>query len=95
MRKTILLVAMLGVLALGWNAVYAVFMPELAGKELAGSAVGLGFTLLQIGTVGGPPLFGYIVDVTGDYRWGWRALALLVALGTALLLPVNESRHQK
>ncbi len=89
-----LLAAALGVLTLGWNAVYTIFMPELAGKELAGSAVGLGFTLLQIGSVVGSPVFGYIVDVTGDYRWGWWALALSVAVGTALLPLVKEARHR-
>ncbi len=89
-----LLAAVLGVLVLGWNAVYTIFMPELAGKELAGSAVGLGFTIVQIGSVLGPPLFGYIVDVTGDYRWGWRALALGVAVGTGLLPLVKESRKR-
>lgn len=86
--------ATLGVLVLGWHAVHTIFMPELAGKELAGSAVGLGFTIMQVGSVVGPPVFGYIVDVTGDYRWGWRALGLIVALGTVLLLPVKEARKK-
>jgi MFS transporter, ACS family, hexuronate transporter len=89
------LVFLLGLLTLGWHGVYTLLMPELAGRDQAAGAVGLGYTILQVGTFAGAPLFGLIVDLSGDYRWAWRALALAAAVGTALLLPVRERTGEK
>ena len=90
-RRTLVLLAVgLGLTLLGWQAVYAVLLPELSGRQLAGSAIGVGYTLVQIGAVVGPPLFGRIVDATGDYRLAWRALSLSVAAGIPLMLLVKE-----
>ncbi len=83
----------LGALVLGWQAIFSVLLPELSGRDLAASAVGLGHAWVQIGVVAGPPLFGRIVDVSGSYRWAWSLLGLLVATGAPLLLLVKEGRN--
>ena len=83
----------LGGSVLGWQAIFSVLLPELSGRELAASAVGLGHSLVQIGVVAGPPLFGRIVDMSGSYRWAWSLLGLMVAAGAPLLLLVKEGRN--
>ena len=88
--KMALLAVGLGMLLSGWHAVYSVLLPELSGPALASSAVGLGYGIVEIGSLMAPPLFGYIVDVTGGYRWAWSFVALVVAIATPLLLRVRE-----
>lgn len=83
-----------GLVGIGWNGVQHALLAELAGRESAGTAVGLGLAVSALGVILGPPLFGLVVDRFGDYRWGWYSLAAGMALALALLAPVKESRRR-
>jgi predicted MFS family arabinose efflux permease len=55
--------------------------------EAGQSGAALGYSLMgtSIGGVVGPPIFGAVVDYTGDLADGWITTAVFVALGTALV----------
>jgi MFS transporter, ACS family, hexuronate transporter len=65
----------LGLTSLGWNAVYLTRVGELAGRNMAGTATGISFVITNLGAILGPPLFGYLVDLTGGYRLSWMFTA--------------------
>jgi MFS transporter, ACS family, hexuronate transporter len=73
-----------GVTAVGWNGLYHALVVETAGRTQSAMAVGFCMTLSQVGTVAGPPLFGFIVDQAGSYQPAWLCLSLL-SLGGALV----------
>jgi len=43
-----------------------------------------------VGSLGGPPLFGYLMDHTGSYRIAWLAAALAVLVGLMATLALRE-----
>jgi predicted MFS family arabinose efflux permease len=50
---------------------------------------------MSIGGVVGPPIFGAVVDYTGDLADGWITSAVLVALGALMVaLTVRERRRE-
>ncbi|MBI4621363.1 MAG: MFS transporter [Desulfobacterales bacterium] len=73
---------LMGVTFIGWNAVLITLAAELAGKELAGSIMGILVTIAWIGIIIGPPVFGYIADSFG-YYWSWLLIAVLALLSAA------------
>ncbi|MHB8993133.1 MAG: MFS transporter [Chloroflexota bacterium] len=77
--------------ALGWNGLYHALIVETAGQKHAAMGVGLCMTLTQAGTVGGPPLFGLVVDLTGSYQTAWLCLSCL-SIGGALLGTLYSGR---
>ncbi|MGH2316427.1 MFS transporter [Planococcus sp. SE5232] len=70
----------------GFNGIWMNAATELVPIEQAGIASGFSLTLGSWGVIIGPPLFGYIVDVTGAFTFGWLFLALMLAAVIALLL---------
>jgi len=77
-----LVVFLFGFCAIGWNGLYMALLGEIAGKEATGTATGVSLVFTSGGTMGGPPLFGYLVDRTGSYTMAWLALALAAGLAT-------------
>lgn len=73
-----------GATAMGWQGLYLVVAAETAGPGYAGTGVGLCMTGTQLGFVGGPPIFGLVLDVTGSYPSAWLLLASLCAIGAAM-----------
>jgi len=67
---------------IGWNAVLITLAAELAGKELAGSIMGILVTIAWTGIIVGPPVFGYIADSFG-YYWSWLLIAFFALLSAA------------
>jgi sugar phosphate permease len=80
-----------GFTANGWNGVWITMLSEIAGKEQAGTAVGMGVTLLQFGVLTFPPLFGYLVDRSGSYEISWIGLSALIVMGVVILFGVKEN----
>lgn len=80
-----------GATAVGFNGLSHALMVETAGRKLAGTGVGLVMSVGQLGVVGGPPLFGFVVDLTGSYDAAWTILAGLAASGAVVgLLAARE-----
>lgn len=80
-----------GVVGIGWNGVQLTLLAELAGRELAGTAVGLGLAVSALGVILGPPAFGWLVEGTGGaYERGWLALAGTMGIAMLLLARVRE-----
>lgn len=87
---TALLSFLIGFTAIGWNGLYIAMVSELAGGELAGTALGISLTVIQFAVLVIPPLFGAIVDRTGTYRAGWLALFFIILAGAFLLALAQE-----
>jgi MFS transporter, ACS family, hexuronate transporter len=80
------LMFLFGATAIGWNGIYHASMAETSGQKYAATGTGMSMTLNQFGVVGGPPLFGFIVDVSGSYAAGWIMMALCCAIGVVVSL---------
>jgi len=74
----ILIVALLGFSAIGWNGLYITMISELVPDNQGGAAVGLALTITQIGVVAGPPLFGFTVDIINSYRVAWLLMSGII-----------------
>ncbi|MBB5180289.1 sugar phosphate permease [Planomicrobium koreense] len=70
----------------GFNGVWMNAATELVPVKQAGIASGFSLMLGSWGVILGPPLFGYIVDVTGSFTFGWLFLAAVLAVVIVLLL---------
>jgi sugar phosphate permease len=79
-----------GVSAMGWNGIFVALAMKLAGKEHGGAVVGFCLMTMQIGVLVFPPLFGFLIDLTGTYRLSWITLAGAVLVGTMLIAKVDE-----
>ena len=66
------------------------FMQAIRADYFGVSAIamilGLSFTIVVLGQIGGPMIAGFLADVTGNYRSGFTVLALLAGLGSAFFL---------
>jgi len=52
------------------------------GRAAIGMILGLSYTIIILGQVGGPMIAGIFADSTGDYRTGFTVLAVLAGLGS-------------
>jgi MFS family permease len=84
-----LLVILFGLTGVGWNAIYLTMVGEISGEELTGIGTGISFLFSNLGVVIGPPLFGYLIDVTGEYHLSWVFIGLCMAM-VALLNKVRR-----
>lgn len=72
----------LGLSALGWNAIYQTCVAELAGLDRAGVAMGLYLNFARLGIISIPFTFGLIIELTGSYLPGWLLCAAVTGLCT-------------
>ncbi len=77
-----LLAFFFGANAMGWNGLFQAVVMESVDRRFAGTGVGLSMTIMQAGTVLGPPAFGVVVDTSGSYSMGWFFIAGVYALGS-------------
>jgi predicted MFS family arabinose efflux permease len=87
------LAILLGLTAFSWTGIYGTLTIEVAGRASAASAVAWVHVLGGVGSLGGAPLFGYLVDRTGSYRVAWLAAAVAVVIGLIAALRVRERRY--
>lgn len=80
----------LGISTLGYAALFVTFRAEIVGKELAGTGSGLGSAIVSIGILLGPPLFGFIVDITDSYSAGWLLLFVFQCIAIFLISKIKE-----
>jgi len=76
----LLLVAVFGAGATGWNGVYLAEVARLAPAGQAGAATGGALAVTFFGVVLGPALFGAVSGAFGSYAAGYLASAIPAAL---------------
>jgi MFS family permease len=86
----IFVVLAFGVSGIGWNALYLTMLGESLGEKSIGLATGAGYFWGFIGSLLGPPLFGYLVDATGFYAYSWHFLAGCAGMAIFLLALYEE-----
>jgi MFS transporter, ACS family, hexuronate transporter len=86
-------VALLGLAAIGWGGVFGTMAGEIGGRAAAGQVAGLTAAAVNIGIVVGPPAFGAIVDASGSYGLAWLAMAVSSALAIACVAFAHEPRE--
>jgi MFS family permease len=84
----------LGITAIGWSGLYMALVSELGGKEAAATGVGLATSVVILGVVTGPPLFGYVVDRTGSYQQAWLVMALAGFTSAVFVFLVREHKRR-
>jgi MFS transporter, ACS family, hexuronate transporter len=87
------LVFILGFVAIGWGGLQATLIGELGGRSSAGTAAGFIASVLILGMMSGPPLFGYILDSTGSFRSAWAAMAVSCMISAVFIVFIRE--HKK
>lgn len=81
-----------GLSGLGWVGMVTVLRAELAPPQAVGIVTSLGSFTGYAGSLLGPPLFGKLLDTTGDYQLAWRALAACALIAAVLITRVREKR---
>lgn len=84
------LAILVGVSAFSWTGMYGTLAIELAGSASAASAIAWVHVLGGLGSLGGAPMFGYLVDHTGSYRVAWLAAAACVLVGLVATIALRE-----
>lgn len=74
-----LLALFIGFSGRGWQGLFFTSVAEVGG-ERTGVVVGMCMLFVQGGLLTGPPLFGYLADITGSYEASWLTLGFLMAL---------------
>jgi MFS family permease len=83
---------LLGFSLSGWNAIVMVLSAELGGLQLAASVVSVLITVIGIGFLVGPIVFGYVADHAGYFSsWLVVMVTSLVSVGGFLYI---YSRHR-
>jgi MFS transporter, ACS family, hexuronate transporter len=83
---------LLGLSAMGWNALYIAVAAEEVPLEHAASAIGIGTAITFTGMFVGAPLFGLLADRSGGYALPWAALAGWALVGVLVLLAGRTPR---
>ncbi|MEC1892262.1 MFS transporter [Cytobacillus firmus] len=81
--------ALFGFAASGFNGIWMNLASELVPKEQAGISSGISITLGSAGAIIIPPLFGYIVDQTGQFSSGWILITGMMAIVFTLLTTLS------
>lgn len=80
----------LGVSILSWPGIFTVYVAELAGTKRSGASIGAVNTIMRLGIVTAPPLFGLLVDVTDSYALGWGIAAGALVVATVSLMVLGK-----
>ncbi len=89
--RAVLLITLVvaGVSAIGWNGINMLFVAEIAGRQASATAAGLNLTCSYLGIMVGPPIFGYLVDMTGSYATAFLVGAAASLASLLLLAPIK------
>ncbi|WP_026584667.1 MFS transporter [Bacillus sp. J33] len=88
------IVALFGFAASGFNGIWMNLASELVPKEQAGISSGISITLGSAGAIIIPPLFGFIVDQTGNFSSGWFMITGMMVIVFALLIGLSILNKQ-
>ena len=68
----------LGLTTMAWGGVYNILVAEMAGPAHSGATLGAVETLMRVGGIPMPAIFGLLVDATDSYTFTWRATAAMI-----------------
>jgi MFS family permease len=85
------LLLLFGASAIGWNGVYLAEVARQAPEGKASVATGGTLTFTFLGVVVGPPLFGGLATLFGNYGAGFWALAVISSVCSFVLLRLKPS----
>lgn len=91
------IIGMFGFLAQGWVGIVRALGAELAGPGYSGRAGGLLLGSMMFGGLVGTPIFGWLVERSGDYLAAWIFVGVLAILSGLLMLPTarrEPARHR-
>jgi len=72
--------------AFGWVGLYFALVAEIGGPRHAGLLTGAATACSWSGTLIGPPIFGIVLEATGEYTLPWLILTA-IALAVVVTLP--------
>ncbi|WP_247010560.1 MFS transporter [Halorientalis litorea] len=78
-----------GAVSLGYNGVYLTIASELAEADETGVATAIGISAVMVGAVTFPPLFGTLVDVTGNYSLPFASLGVVMLCAGAFAARID------
>ncbi|MBG9450909.1 MFS transporter [Cytobacillus firmus] len=81
--------ALFGFAASGFNGIWMNLASELVPREQAGISSGISITLGSAGAIIIPPLFGLIVDKTGQFSSGWFLITGMMFIVFTLLTALS------
>src|SRR5690606_10261640 len=76
----LILVAVFGASATGWNGVYLAAVARLAPSGMAGTATGGALSVTFFGVVLLPAVFGLLSDAAGSFAAGYMMVAVPIVL---------------
>jgi predicted MFS family arabinose efflux permease len=88
----VVLAFLLGLAAMGWNALYLTLVSDQVPVASAATGIGAGLTISFSGMFIATPIFGLIADRAGSYTPAWIALAAWALFGTLLAFGIREQR---
>lgn len=89
-----LMMVLLGATALGFGGIFITMLGEMAGPEATGFASGFLGTIMALGGLSGPPVFGIVVDAAGSFGTAWLVMGGCAAVCVILLLFVREKKSK-
>lgn len=81
----VLTVFFFGIGSNGFNGIWMNAASEVTTKMYAGMATGISITFGSLGAVCLPPVFGYILDKTNIFTYGWLSVSLFMLIPIALI----------
>ncbi len=92
----LVLCALFGATAIGWNGVELAELARHAPAGEAGAITGASNVITFSGVVCGPPLFGLLASASGSYRVGFAAVGVvMLACGSWVLLRTWRDRKRR
>ena len=88
----LLICGLAGLCALGWVGMVTVWRAELAPPGAVGIVTSMGSFTGYAGSLLAPPLFGLVLDRTGDFALAWRLLACCALAAALLASRAKEAR---
>ena len=91
----IVLAVVIGASLLAFQGVFTVLIGEIAEPRQVGITVGAASTLMRVGMIAFPPLFGNLVDITGSYPLAWQVTAGIALITTLLFLVLGREPQSR
>ena len=91
----IVLAVVIGASVLAFQGVFTALIGEIAEPGQVGITVGAASTLMRVGMIAFPPLFGKLVDMTGLYHLAWQVTAGIALITTLFLLVLGREPQSR